>query len=70
MGNRSTFLFAVPSWAEGVGRLLDFGDTLTEYNVSGSTAEADARAMRADWCAVGDDLRAAADEIERDLSRR
>lgn len=70
MGDRSTFLFAVPSLAEGIGRLVDFGDTLTEYNGSDSSEVADARAMRADWAAVGDDLRAALRELQRENSGR
>lgn len=53
---RATFLFSLPTWQEGVGRLVDFGDTLTEYNRS---KDPDARATAQDWLAVGDWLRAA-----------
>ena len=53
---RSTFLFATPSWKEGAGRLVDFADTLTEYN---RTEDPDDRATRQDWLAVGDYLREA-----------
>jgi len=53
---RSTFLFALPSWQEGAGRLVDFGSSLTEYN---RTANPDARAAAQDWLAVGDCLRLA-----------
>lgn len=56
---RSTFLFALPSWQEGVGRLVDFGDTLTEYNRTATAEAADARATAQDWLAVGDYLRRA-----------
>jgi len=56
MGNYTSFLFAPPSFTEGMGRILDFGDTLTEYNTSPSPDEADANAILADWCAVGCDL--------------
>ena len=60
MVNRYTdFLYARPSFAEGVGRLMDFGNALNEYNRSATPREADERALRADWYAVGDDLRAA-----------
>ena len=45
--------FATPTWQEGVGRLVDFGNTLTEYNRS---ANPDARAMAQDWDAVGEFL--------------
>jgi len=57
MNDFTSFLFARPSFVEGMGRVLDFGNTMTEYNVSENAAEADRRAMLADWCAVGDDIR-------------
>lgn len=57
MGDFSTYLFAQPSFSEGVGRVLDFGDTLTVYNTSASPDEADAMALRMDFEAVGADLR-------------
>jgi hypothetical protein len=52
-------LFASPSVWEGIARVFDFGDTLTEFNVSESAAQADFLAIRSDWLAVGDDLAAA-----------
>ncbi len=55
-GERTFFLFSVPSSLSGIARLLDLGATFTEYNISATEAEADARAMTADWLAVGDDL--------------
>ena len=64
----STFLFATPSFAEGVGRLVDFGNALTEYNVSRSTEEADLRAVTYDWLAVGDDIRGAITSFRADAS--
>jgi hypothetical protein len=57
MGQYSYFLFARPSFCEGMGRIMDFGDTLTEYNTSASSSEADFHALLSDWCAVGDDMR-------------
>jgi len=56
---RSDFLFATPSFVEGMGRLIDFGDLLTEYNTSRTSEEADRRATTQDWLAVGDELRGA-----------
>lgn len=56
MGGYSNFLYADPSFTEGIARLLDFGDTLTEYNRSPSAEQADAIALTADWNAVVDDL--------------
>ena len=56
------FLFATPSWQEGTGRLVDFADSLTEYNTtpaSGDDEGADTRATRQDWTAVGNRIRQA-----------
>lgn len=59
MTNRSTYLFASPSFAEGAGRLFDFADNLTEYNCVATPEIADIVAIWQDWSAVGDDLREA-----------
>lgn len=53
----SDFLFARPSFWEGLGRLIDFGGTLTEFNSALSGPQADRYAIAQDWRAVGDDLR-------------
>lgn len=67
IGNNPTFyLYARPSFIEGVARLFDFGAALQEYNYSESPAEADGRAAYSDWLAVGDDLRRAFHQYERD----
>jgi hypothetical protein len=57
MHDLSTFLFARPSALEGAARILDFGNTLNEYNTSLSPAQADELALRADWQAVGNSIR-------------
>lgn len=59
MGSYSDFLFARPSMLEGVARILDFGNTLNEYNGSPSDEVADEVALRMDWAAVGHYLRSA-----------
>lgn len=46
-------LYNQPSFIEGMARILDFGDTLTEYNRS---QDPDTIALRADWNAVAQDL--------------
>ena len=56
MGNLSTFLFARPSFCEGVARAIDLGGTLDEYNVSPSGEIADAIAFSADWRQVAEDM--------------
>jgi hypothetical protein len=50
------FLFARPSFLEGIARVLDLGNTLREYNDSQSTAEADLIAIGTDWSAIGRDI--------------
>jgi hypothetical protein len=56
---RATFLFALPTWQEGVGRLVDFGDSLTEYNRTAAPGDPDERGATQDWLAVGDFIRSA-----------
>lgn len=65
---QSDFLFARPSFIEGVARIVDFGGSLNTYNGSRSGEEADARALYEDGMAVAHDLRIAVDKLrsERD----
>jgi len=58
------FLFARPSFLEGVARIMDVGDTLNEYNSSPSAQEADAIAISLDWSMVGQDIDRAIDAYE------
>ena len=57
MKNRSDFMFARPSFLEGMARIFDFGGTLNEYNYDqySTDAEADAAAIASDWDAVWQD---------------
>lgn len=59
MGELSTFLFARPSFIEGMARVIDLGGTLQEYNVSASPEQADEIAQNMDVRAVNADFRAA-----------
>lgn len=59
MFKHTAILFARPSFLEGFARLFDLGNNLNQYNECRFPDDADVRAMRADWEAVGDDLRAA-----------
>lgn len=52
----SSILYATPSIWEGLGRILDFGDTMTDYNYSLTPQQADRIAIRADWRAIGEDV--------------
>jgi hypothetical protein len=58
--NFSSFLFARPSFVEGVARIMDFGNTLNQYNHCESAAMADLAAIAADWSVVGLELDQAA----------
>jgi hypothetical protein len=60
------FLFARPSFWAGTAALFDFGNTLFVYNESLTTEQADYYAMKADWRAVGNDLRRAIKAAEAD----
>jgi hypothetical protein len=53
MSSLSVFLFANPSFINGVARLLDFQGSYTTYNMSRNRQEADVRALYADWLSVG-----------------
>lgn len=50
-------LYARPSFTEGVARIVDFGNTLNEYNISETPEEADASAFASDWRALGSDMK-------------
>lgn len=54
--NKTTHLFATPSFLEGVARTLDIGATLEVFNTSKTPNEADAKAIKKDWEAVGEDI--------------
>ena len=58
---QSEFLFARPSFLEGMARVVDWSGSLNRYNTMPSPEEADAVAMAADWAAVGEDLYRAVD---------
>jgi hypothetical protein len=55
MGN-TDFLFARPSFIEGMARTIDLSGTLQEYNKSATENEADGWAVYQDFKAVGGDL--------------
>lgn len=60
--NKTYFLFSEPSFIEGIARIIDFGSTLNQYNDSISDFEADYRALKSDWQAVGIDMQEALEE--------
>ena len=68
MSGQSDFLFAQPSFWEGAGRILDFGDFLTEYNRSLTPEMADRIATNMDWQAVYGDLWTAFEDYRRTIA--
>lgn len=67
METYSDFLFARPSFLEGVARIFDFGGTLNEYNGPFTGPDADAAAIWSDWATIGQDMRAAIGAFEAEL---
>lgn len=62
MQTPSDYLYARPSFAEGAARILDFGNTLNEYNTAGEL-DPDYVALWMDWAAIGGDFRYAVGEF-------
>ena len=60
----SDYLFARPSFLEGMARVFDLGCTLNEYNRSMTPDQADNLALLADWMAVGVALSSAIQSAE------
>lgn len=70
MNNYFGFLYARPSFVEGVARILDFGNTLNEYNYSRAPEQADFLALRADWRVAARDMGIALSEEIRQEEHR
>jgi len=74
------YRYARPSFAEGVARIMDFGNTLGVYHASGASGAAaddsapesdpDAAALRADWAVIGEDFRHAVDQFTTEEAGR
>ncbi len=60
----SDFLFARPTFLVGFASILDWGDTLTEFNSTSTPEIADSLAMGSDWKTVGKDILRAMEETE------
>lgn len=69
MSPHTRILFPRPSFLEGVGRIFDVAGALNIYNQSRTPAEADYKAMNADWAAVGADMWAAVEQAEVEFKR-
>jgi uncharacterized protein (DUF3084 family) len=57
-------LFARPSFFEGVSRVIDLGNTMSEYNTSLTPVQADNLAINADLDALRYDLAKARQELQ------
>lgn len=64
-GNYSFYLFARPSFAEGMARVLDLSGVLQDYNTSETPEKADFEALKKDWSAVGEDIKESINEYGR-----
>lgn len=69
MSRFTSHLFARPSFLEGCARALDLGCTLDRYNTQDSPDAADAVALWADWCAVGEDIAGAVSTFETERAQ-
>jgi hypothetical protein len=54
--NMSDYLFARPSFVDGIGRTIDLFGVLNEYNYSSNDAEADRTALANDVAVLRSDL--------------
>jgi hypothetical protein len=64
---QTSFLFAQPSFASGLVRVVDMWGTFDDYNISVTPVEADEKAIAADWLVVGQDIYDAIDESDSEL---
>jgi hypothetical protein len=69
MSDFTCILFPRPSFVEGVARLVDVSGLLNQYNISASAEEADRKAIAADWNQVGLEIRKAANDEFRLVSK-
>lgn len=67
---QSDFLFARPSFLEGVARLVDFTGSLNTYNREATSSRADARALANDARAVAHDVSIAFNELRGEVDER
>ena len=64
----SDYLYAQPSFLEGMARIVDFGNTLSEFNESLTPVQANNIALTTDWQAVFADVRLAMSRVAEGLA--
>ena len=62
----NNYLYARPSFLEGLARIMDFGNTLNEYNTFPRGEDSDCAALSTDWTMVGQDINRAMGQFERE----
>lgn len=55
---------ARPSFMDGYSEMLDFSSQSTRYNIDETEDVADAKALYADWRAVGQDIMDAVEKVK------
>ena len=64
----TNYLFAKPSFLEGVARTLDIGGTFDFYNESPNGRIADTRAIMNDWKMVGLDIQEGINAYRKEIT--
>lgn len=64
---KTGFLCAMPSFLYGFAQAFDLFGDFVSYNESHTVNEADAEAIYSDWKMVGNDIRSAMSEVEKDI---
>ncbi|ELR72619.1 hypothetical protein C900_00998 [Fulvivirga imtechensis AK7] len=54
--NRSDFLFSKMNFLTGAGSVLNIAGNYYSFNSSKNEREADLKAIKSDWCSVGEDI--------------
>lgn len=69
MNNKTTFLIAKNDFISGVSRILDIASTRNKrvYNTSQSDDVADKKAIFNDWYMIGNDIRGAYEQFEKEV---
>ena len=67
MSDNTFSLFARPSFIEGAARILDFGNTLNEYNRARTPLEADQESFATDALAIRSDFDAAIARLRAEI---
>lgn len=60
------FLFALPSFIEGMASVVDLAGSFHIYNMDPTPKEADFRAIRNDWLVLADDFNASINDIAKE----